>query len=265
MINPLFLAELPSLTHCTRKIQSRCTHFGKITRIVSLDYVMSARFLSISDVVVSFVSRRPASMVGVFRCNDGSILAYTTLSHCSICRWSLAVAIGYHPHHASRTPYRFVSYIRCAIVYIASCIVYFACLPRSPLLGVLSGAVAGVVSFATVFRMALSSAQLPATRRGSVAAAVIQPLIFTCFTCAYGMRGLRLVILYDADIRERWGMFVKDRVVAKSLMISFVAIEVLVWSAGLAVGVDRWVPCRRLAVRRPQYSVDLSISPVLST
>jgi len=72
-----------------------------------------------------------------------------------------------------------------------------------------------------------------------VSAVVLHPLALTCFTGAYGMRGLRLVILYDAKVRERWGKFARDRTMAKSLVMMFVVIEAILWVASLVVGVDR--------------------------
>jgi len=53
------------------------------------------------------------------------------------------------------------------------------------------------------------------------------------------MRGLRLVILSDTQVRERWGKFAKDRTMAKFLVVMFVVIQALVWGARLVVGVDR--------------------------
>jgi len=88
-------------------------------------------------------------------------------------------------------------------------------------------------------RVTLSPHAVEATVEGSVIDAVGQPLVLTCFTCAYGMRGLRLIILYDSDIRERWGKLANDRAMTKSLVIVFVLIEVIVWSAGLVLGIER--------------------------
>ena len=111
---------------------------------------------------------------------------------------------------------------------------------RSPLLGILSGASAGVLLICAVIRSTLFPEQLVTSRQGSVSAAVLLPLSLTCFTGAYGMRGLRLVILSDSKIRERWGKFAKHRAMAKSLVILFVIIEAITWAASLVVGVDRW-------------------------
>ena len=97
---------------------------------------------------------------------------------------------------------------------------------------------AGIVSFGTILRIVLFPDDVEDTLNGSAADCVTQPLVLLCFTCAYGMRGLRLVILYDADIRARWGKLAKDRTMAKSLVIMFVLAEVSVWSANLAFGVE---------------------------
>lgn len=110
---------------------------------------------------------------------------------------------------------------------------------RSPILGILSGAVAGLISLGTIFRIALIPHAVEETLEGSMVDAVAQPLVLTCFTCAYGMRGLRLIILYDSDIRERWGKLANERAMTKSLVILFVLIEFIVWSTALVFGVDR--------------------------
>lgn len=114
-----------------------------------------------------------------------------------------------------------------------------ACLPRSPILGILSGAVAGIASLGTILRIALFPHAVEATLKGSMVDAVVQPLVLTCFTCAYGMRGLRLIVLYDSDVRERWGKLANERAMSKSLVVAFVLIEFIVWSGGLVFGVDR--------------------------
>ncbi len=116
---------------------------------------------------------------------------------------------------------------------------FWFCLPRSPYLGILSGATAGILLIGTAVRIMLFPDQLARTRKGSVSAVVLQLLGLTCFTGAYGLRGLRLVILYDANVRERWGKLAKDRDMAKTLVAVFVVIEIVLWGASLVVGVDR--------------------------
>lgn len=74
---------------------------------------------------------------------------------------------------------------------------------------------------------------------GSAPEIVVLPLSATGFTAVYGLRGLRLVIMYDGKMRRRWGGVPDEVALAKYVLVGFLAIEVIAWSASLEYGVSR--------------------------
>lgn len=73
-------------------------------------------------------------------------------------------------------------------------------------------------------------------------ALVMVPLGVTLNTSAYVMRGVRLLVMYNPALRERYGPYIKEVAMVKALLISFGAIEGVVWSLSLVFGVRRWTP-----------------------
>ena len=72
---------------------------------------------------------------------------------------------------------------------------------------------------------------------------VFVPLGFACFILVYGIRGLRLIVLYNSDMRRRWGGVLNEAAMAKYLVALYVTIEVIAWSACAVYGVERYAPC----------------------
>lgn len=63
--------------------------------------------------------------------------------------------------------------------------------------------------------------------------------LMLCFTAAYVLRGLRLLVMYDPRSRQRWGSFLRERKFFTVLLAFFLALEVIVWSFVPAYGVGR--------------------------
>ncbi|CAN0108423.1 unnamed protein product [Ectocarpus sp. 12 AP-2014] len=75
--------------------------------------------------------------------------------------------------------------------------------------------------------------------KGTAVEIITLPAVFACFTCAYGLRALRLLIMYNSHTRNRWGIFLGELAMVKCLVAVYVVLEVVAWSASLAFGVDR--------------------------
>lgn len=82
-------------------------------------------------------------------------------------------------------------------------------------------------------------AQGEATGIFSYALLVNGPLVLLGFTCTYAFRGVRLLVMYYPHMRGRWKRPTKQRTAVKSMVLLFLLVEVVAWSAGLAFGVDR--------------------------
>ncbi|CAM9700119.1 unnamed protein product [Sphacelaria rigidula] len=65
------------------------------------------------------------------------------------------------------------------------------------------------------------------------------PMIFFLFVGVYGMRGFRLVVMYNQNKRERWGRYIKEAAMAKVLLAAFIVIQIVAWIVVAAVGVER--------------------------
>lgn len=106
---------------------------------------------------------------------------------------------------------------------------------RSPMLATLSGtACAYVLALTTICVLFVTDPK-------DVAAVEIInfPMIFFLFVGGYGMRGFRLVVMYNQKKRERWGKYIKEATMAKLLLAGFIVIEVIAWTVVPAVGVER--------------------------
>lgn len=131
------------------------------------------------------------------------------------------------------------------------CFLYaFVCLPsRSPLLGALSGAVAASIFPYSTLSVTLFPDQVAKKIDGTLRQVFSLPLVFTGFTCVYGIRGLRLIVMYNPGMRGRWVRILDERAMIKGLMATYVGVEVVLWSTMPLFGVNRWtMPILRLVV-----------------
>ena len=71
---------------------------------------------------------------------------------------------------------------------------------------------------------------------GSDLEIVLLPLSTTGNTAVYGLRGLRLLMMYDSDLRRRWGRVPDERALAKYLVVTFLVVEAMAWSTRLVNG-----------------------------
>lgn len=65
-------------------------------------------------------------------------------------------------------------------------------------------------------------------------------MILWGFTLPYGVRGLRLIVMYNPHMRERWGVILNEPAIIKTLLALFFVTEAVAWSGALARGVDRY-------------------------
>jgi len=65
---------------------------------------------------------------------------------------------------------------------------------------------------------------------------LIVPLMIS-FTSAYIMRGLRLLIMYNPDSRQRWGSLLRERNFVKFQVAVIFAMETVLWSCVVKFGV----------------------------
>lgn len=138
----------------------------------------------------------------------------------------------------SRTPIRFLLCISCKPPL------------RSPLLGIVSGSVAASLLAYAVFRVTMFPTQVAKMIDGSVGEVLTAPLISSGFTCVYGARGLRLLVMHDRHLRGRWIRVLEERAVIKGLVAAFLAIGGIAWSAILLYGLNRRVMSHRTDVGR---------------
>lgn len=68
---------------------------------------------------------------------------------------------------------------------------------------------------------------------------VAVPMGVALNTCAYVMRGVRLLVMYNPTLRKRYGPYINEIAMAKALVTSFVALEGIIWSLSLVLGVER--------------------------
>jgi len=114
-------------------------------------------------------------------------------------------------------------------------------LRRSPLLGTLSG-VAQTLGFSQlIVRVTLFPVEVQRALKGQWHHIVLLPLVVTCPILVYSIRGLRLIVMYNPDMRKRWGWVLNEPAMVKCVLLAYFAIEVIAWSASLAYGVEKWV------------------------
>lgn len=75
---------------------------------------------------------------------------------------------------------------------------------------------------------------------GSVGEVLTAPLISVGFTCVYGARGLRLLVVYNSHLLGRWVRVLDERAVIKGLVATYLGIEGLAWFAVLLYRLNRW-------------------------
>lgn len=91
----------------------------------------------------------------------------------------------------------------------------------------------------SLFRVMLSPAQAGQIVEGTVVEILTLPAVLACFTCSYGLRALRLLIMYNPQLRKRWGTILGESAMVKFLVAIYIFLEVVAWSASLVFGVDR--------------------------
>lgn len=107
---------------------------------------------------------------------------------------------------------------------------------RSPGLAALSGCSAIFVSLVTVFRY-MTSGEDDGT--GQVDGLILVPMIPTLYTGPYILRGFRLLVMYNPPMRRRWGALVKELGLVRAMVVCFVVLELINWTAVLFVGIER--------------------------
>lgn len=115
----------------------------------------------------------------------------------------------------------------------------FSCHFRSPQLVTLSGSVGILVSLTGITRVTLFPGEAAKIIAGSGPEIVFLPLSAVGFTAVYGLRGLRLLIMYDGNMRRRWGGVPDEGALVKYALVCYLAIEVLAWLGSLKFGVAR--------------------------
>jgi len=96
-----------------------------------------------------------------------------------------------------------------------------------------------VVVLGLVFRSTLVPGDVAKMLDGSLTEIVFVPLTLTCFTPVYGLRGVRLLIMYKADMRRRWRRVPSELAMVKHVVVVYAVIEVTAFSAGLVFGLHR--------------------------
>ncbi|CAM9902391.1 unnamed protein product [Ectocarpus sp. 12 AP-2014] len=67
----------------------------------------------------------------------------------------------------------------------------------------------------------------------------LAPMLLTTYTGVYGMRGFRLLVMYNPAMRVRFGKFVKESWMVRTSLVSFAVLEIIIWSAAGIVGINR--------------------------
>jgi len=114
-----------------------------------------------------------------------------------------------------------------------------SCHIRSPVLLTLSGSAGVLLSSVLMCRITLFPGEAAKSLEGSGPEIVLVPLSTTAFTAVYGLRGLRLLIMYDRHMRQRWGGVPDEGALVKVWLVCYLVIEVTAWSASLICGVSR--------------------------
>jgi len=103
----------------------------------------------------------------------------------------------------------------------------------------MSGSIGIILALAGIWRTTLFPGEVANIIEGSAPEIVFLPLSTMGFTAVYGLRGLRLLTMYDRKMRRRWGGVPEEGALVKALLVCYLVIEVIAWSASLAYGVSR--------------------------
>lgn len=106
---------------------------------------------------------------------------------------------------------------------------------RSPGLAALSGFTGTVMCCVGVFRFTTGFMSDAA----SVWDMLTTPMLLTLYSGAYVFRGVRLLVMYNPNMRARWGRVCKQSFMIKTLLISYGAVLVIACSASVILGAER--------------------------
>jgi len=90
-----------------------------------------------------------------------------------------------------------------------------------------------------IVRVTVFPVEVRRTLEGQWQDVVLLPLGVTCPLLVYSIRGLRLIVMYNPDMRKRWGRVLNEPAMVKCVLLAYFAIEVIAWSASLAYGVEK--------------------------
>ncbi|CAM9739353.1 unnamed protein product, partial [Pylaiella littoralis] len=105
---------------------------------------------------------------------------------------------------------------------------------RSPRLATLSGCTGITISSVAIVRKILGF--WPEDGAWDLYGTLMALLLYTA---AYDFRGIRLLVMYNPHSRQRWGRFIKDALMTKILLVSFVVLSMLVSILCLFYGIKR--------------------------
>lgn len=97
---------------------------------------------------------------------------------------------------------------------------------------------ASVFAYA-VFRITMFPTQGAKMIDESLGEVLTTPLVSAGFTCTYGARVLRLLVMYNRHLRGHWVKVLDERVVVKGLVAAFLGIEGIAWSAILSIRIKQ--------------------------
>lgn len=100
----------------------------------------------------------------------------------------------------------------------------------------ISGSVGALLCLVWISRYTLFPAQVEKVLEGSDLEIVLLPLSATGNTAVYGLRGLRLLMMYDSNMRRRWGRVPEERTLARYLVGTFLVVEAMAWAIRLVNG-----------------------------
>lgn len=65
------------------------------------------------------------------------------------------------------------------------------------------------------------------------------PLGLILNTVVYILRGYRLLVMYNPSSRHRWGPYIKESFMLKTVVVCFAVVQAILWSLALKFGVPR--------------------------
>lgn len=65
------------------------------------------------------------------------------------------------------------------------------------------------------------------------------PLGLILNTVVYILRGHRLLVMYNPSSRHRWGPYIKESSMLKTVVVCFAVVQAILWSLALKFGVPR--------------------------